>query len=75
MEKVYDYLMFKALCAKHAAYNFIYKDERGAADIIAVIVLIGIVIAVAVIFKDKITTYVGNLFDANAPVESFTGTK
>lgn len=41
--------------------NFI-EDEKGAVDIVAIVVLIGIVVLVAVIFRDQISTLIKTLF-------------
>lgn len=38
------------------------KEERGAVDIVAIVVLIGIAVALAMLFKDQITTIMNNLF-------------
>lgn len=41
--------------------NF-FTDEDGAVDIVAVVVLIGIAVLLAVIFKDQVTGLINNLF-------------
>lgn len=40
-----------------------WKDERGDTNIIAIILIILVVIALAVLFRDKIGEVVTNLFD------------
>ena len=43
--------------------NAFLFDEDGAVDIVAIVVLIGIAILLAVIFKDQITNLLNDLFD------------
>lgn len=40
-----------------------FSEEKGAVDIVAIIILIGIAIALALLFKDKIVGIVNNLLD------------
>lgn len=47
--------------------NFI-KSEKGAVDIVAIVVLIGIAVLLALVFKDQMTTLLNSLF------ETITGT-
>ena len=47
--------------------NNFFTDEKGAVDLVTIVVLIGIAIAVAVIFKDRITKLVNDLFDQLGP--------
>ncbi len=59
--------------------NF-FESEKGAVDIIAIVVMIGIVVLVAVVFKDRLIELVNHLFDVldtssedvikNAPTEN-----
>lgn len=46
---------------KNRVNNFL-TNEDGAVDIVAIVVLCGIVIAVAVIFRDELQKVVGSLF-------------
>lgn len=46
---------------KNRVNNFL-TNEDGAVDIVAIVVLCGIVIAVAVIFRDELQTVVKSLF-------------
>lgn len=39
-----------------------FKDESGAVDIVAIVVLMGIVVLVALVFKKQLTNLVTNLF-------------
>ena len=41
--------------------NFI-EDEKGAVDIVAIVVLIGIVVFVAIVFRNQIKGLIDNLF-------------
>lgn len=47
------------MCAR--IKNFL-EDEGGAVDIVAIVVLIGIVVLVAVVFKDEIIKLIKSLF-------------
>lgn len=38
-------------------------DEQGDVNIVSIVVLIGIVVLVAMLFRDRIELLVGNLFD------------
>lgn len=38
-------------------------DERGDVNIVSIVVLIGIAIVLAVIFRERIETLIGSLFD------------
>lgn len=49
----------KALLAKQ---KFL-EEERGAVDIVAIVVLIGIAVALALFFREQITEILGGLFD------------
>ena len=40
------------------------KEERGAVDIVAIVVLIGIAVALAMLFKNQIKTIMNNLFQS-----------
>lgn len=46
---------------KNRMNNFL-TNEDGAVDIVAIVVLIGVVVAVAIIFRDQLAKLVGNLF-------------
>lgn len=37
--------------------------EKGAADIVAIAIMIAVVVAVGLVFQEKITEFVGNLLD------------
>lgn len=40
----------------------LFSDEKGAVDIVAIVVLIGIAVLLAVIFKDQIAALLESLF-------------
>ena len=46
------------------------KDEDGAADIIAIVLIVAVVIALAFIFKEKIVELLGKLFPSGEGVAS-----
>lgn len=58
-------LMFQAMMQAKQAFRRFRSEERGASDMVAVIVLIVIIIAVAAIFRDElvriVTGVMGNL--------------
>ena len=67
-------LQIKALMAKERIKQFFF-DESGEVNIVATVVLIGIAVVLAVIFKDAIAQLLQNLFDsisgqANKAMES-----
>ena len=54
-------MMFAAGCVKAKASKF-FHEERGASDIIAVVVLVAIVVVVAVAFREKLIEFIGNIW-------------
>ncbi len=56
-----DTMMMYLNIAKLKAEDF-FKDENGAVDIVAIVVLMGIVVLVALVFKDKLSRLVKDLF-------------
>lgn len=53
-------MMFFAMMMQ-AKQNFL-EEERGAVDIVAIVVLIGIAVLLAVLFKDQVTGLLNGLF-------------
>lgn len=51
-------LYVKALQAKQT----FLEEERGAVDIVAIVILIGVAVALALFFKDQITNTMSKLF-------------
>lgn len=58
MSGLFMQLYIKMMQAKQ---NFL-EEERGAVDIVAIVVLIGIAVALALFFKDQISGILTNLF-------------
>ncbi|WP_034864239.1 Flp1 family type IVb pilin [Thomasclavelia saccharogumia] len=59
---MFTYLEMKKFLLKEKLNNF-FEDERGAADIVAVILIIVIAVAIAWVFKDRIMELINNLFN------------
>lgn len=55
MSKLAEKLYYKALVAKKKVAN-ILKDERGDTNIISIILILAVVIALAILFRDSLTT-------------------
>lgn len=58
---MFSYLTMKKMKAKDAVYNFIH-EERGASDIVAVMLIVLVVVAAAFVFKEKIMELIEGLF-------------
>lgn len=56
-------LYLKAVCAKAMIKNRI-ADQKGEVNVVAIVVLIGIAVFLAIIFKGRIQQLLGNLFDS-----------
>ena len=63
-----------ALCARCKFMNFV-SNEEGEVNIVTIVVLIGIAVALALIFKDQITNLLGTLFETieEQAVEAVSG--
>lgn len=59
MMNLFDQLYIAWLCRLNAVKN----DETGGSEMIAVVVMIGIVVILAIVFKDKIAELVKSIFD------------
>lgn len=57
-----DTMMMYLNIAKLKAEDF-FKDENGAVDIVAIVVLMGIVVLVALVFKTQLSKLVNTLLD------------
>ena len=55
------YMMMWASMAKNKVKQ-LFTDEKGEVNIVAIVVLIGIAVVLALVFKDQITTLINNLF-------------
>lgn len=62
MRNVLDRIWIGAQCRTRDFWEDFRKEERGAAEIVAVILLIVIVIAVATVFRKELQDLVGNVF-------------
>lgn len=40
------------------------KEEKGAVDIVAIVVIIGVAVLLAIVFKNELGELIGNLFDS-----------
>ncbi len=40
------------------------KEEKGAVDIVAIVVIIGVAVLLAIVFKDALGELIGSLFDS-----------
>ena len=58
--KLMDRIYF---AAKGRIYRF-FHEEDGAVDIVAIVVLIGIAVLLAVVFRQQITDLLNTLFDS-----------
>ncbi len=61
-EKMNRNLMNAIIAVQCKVDEFIHK-EKGAVDIVAIVVLIGIVVLVAIIFRKSLTNLITNLFN------------
>ena len=48
----------------HGFFNRVFKEQAGGAELIATLVIVGIVLALALIFRDNLTTLVANLWNS-----------
>lgn len=62
MRKLSAYLMASLVNAKFKMNKFI-SEEKGAVDIVAVVVLIGIAVLLAIVFKEQIGTLLTRLLN------------
>lgn len=56
-------MMYMSLLAMKGKFLAMKNDERGGAEIIAVVVLVAIVIVLGIAFKDKIVDLIKGIFD------------
>lgn len=62
MQEFQNFLIAKYVEAKMKLDSFL-KNEKGEANLIAVILILAIVIVLVIIFKDSITKMVDQIFD------------
>lgn len=58
-----DKLYFKAMMAKAKASQ-LWKDEKGDTNIIAIILILAIVIALAIVFKNQLTALFNKIWSS-----------
>lgn len=63
MSKLANKLYFKALDAKEKALKLL-KNESGEANIIAIILVLAIVIALAIIFRNQLTALFNKIWNS-----------
>lgn len=63
MSKLANKLYFKALGAKEKALKLL-KNESGEANIIAIILVLAIVIALAIIFRNQLTALFNKIWNS-----------
>lgn len=66
-------MMYMSLLAMKGKFLAMKNDERGGAEIIAVVVLVAIVVVLGIAFKDKIVRIIQEIFgsiDAGSVAES-----
>ncbi|OPZ89694.1 MAG: hypothetical protein BWY74_02618 [Firmicutes bacterium ADurb.Bin419] len=47
-----------------AKYGEFMKSEKGEVNVVAIVVLIGVAVCLAIIFKDQVTNLITDLFEA-----------
>ena len=62
MNALYANLM-AALVVLQTKIEAFFKKEDGAVDIVAIVVLIGVAVLLAIVFKDALGELIGNLLD------------
>lgn len=62
LRKIDTKLMMMSFAMKNRVKDFLVKED-GAVDIVAIVVLIGIVVLVALIFRKRIEELINSLFD------------
>ena len=58
-----SYGLFVAKCKTHAFFQKVFKENAGAAELIATLVIVGIVLAIALIFRNQLSDMVGKLWN------------
>lgn len=63
MYQCLKYDLFILKCKTHALFERVFKENAGAAELIATLVIVGIVLAIALIFRNELTDIVKDLWD------------
>lgn len=58
MFEVLDRMYVMAMCAA----NRFWTEEKGAVDLVTIVVLIGVAVALAVIFRNQVSNLINSLF-------------
>jgi len=62
LDKFYLGAMYQLGVFKNKVNDF-FKSEKGGSEMIAVVIMIGIVVVLALIFKNKIVELINKIFD------------
>lgn len=63
MYQCINYCLLTAKCKVHGFFERVFKENAGAAELIATLVIIGIVLAVALIFRNQLADIIKDLWD------------
>lgn len=63
MYQCINYCLLTAKCKVHGFFERVFKENAGAAELIATLVIIGIVLAVALIFRNQLSDIITNLWN------------
>lgn len=59
--EVLDYALMNMVLATRLFFNKLVKDEEGAVDVVAIVLLIGVAVVLVVLFRDSIETLLETL--------------
>lgn len=54
--------LFVIMCTVQAKIKAFFEEEKGAVDIVAIVVIIGVAVLLAIVFKDQLGELIGDLF-------------
>lgn len=63
MYQCINYCLLTAKCKVHGFFERVFKENAGAAELIATLVIIGIVLAVALIFRNQLSGIISDLWN------------
>lgn len=63
MYQCINYCLLTAKCKVHGFFERVFKENAGAAELIATLVIIGIVLAIALIFRNQLKDIIGSLWE------------
>lgn len=64
MYQCINYCLLTAKCKVHGFFERVFKENAGAAELIATLVIIGIVLAVALIFRNQLADIIKDLWNS-----------